>query len=262
MKPAKQAIILAASLFLAACNQSQPDAMTKSNQLTGKVNVNPTDNPYYGFKNADGAQQILFFYAGSKGWNENITSVNHYGFSASPIAKTIINNDLSYRLTLPDVTDASQLAPVGDLWQTDPFFSGSCTVSSAQFSDPKMRLSFGIFRMSITGQTIKRIDLGLKWEPNIGPSSRESISRGLIYADRAGTVTVLYDCTSSLNFRMASDTQLNLNAGWNVIEKRSLEYSEPSPTRPQYSYVTRSRPINSAGEDLWLIGETVWFDAP
>ena len=126
-----------------------------------------------------------------------------------------------------------------------------------------MNLGIGILRVLPGGALTRGIDVG--WLPDWRQRNNsliEVVAQGLVYADRAGSVSVQYDCVSGLGFRMKSDTRLSLQAGWNVLEKRSVEVGVPEPGGVANAYEFRSRPLPATERVLAYQSETVFLDAP
>jgi len=123
-----------------------------------------------------------------------------------------------------------------------------------------MHLGMGTLRVLSGGALGRDVEVGwpLTWRSS--DPIRDVVDQGLVYADRAGTVTVQYDCVSIYHFRMTSDTRLSLQAGWNVLVKHSVE-DGGSGNGAVYAYELRSRPLVASGEALRYTADTVLFDA-
>ncbi|GGO22385.1 hypothetical protein GCM10008949_09590 [Deinococcus humi] len=225
-------------------------------QMTGHVLVtfpNPPERPSDLL-----IGRTLTLEVGVRGWNENLGSTAFYGFGAQPVASTVIDTASRYALTLPDQVSASSLAPVTEFWTTTPFTSGTCSVQTQQYSDPAMNLGLGTLRVLAGGALTKTGNVGWPVD-SLSTPVRDEVTQALVYADRAGTVKVQYDCISEFDFRKKSDTQLTLQAGWNVLVKHSVESGGPGAV---YAYEVRSRPVAATGESLVYLGDAVYFDAP
>ncbi len=124
-----------------------------------------------------------------------------------------------------------------------------------------MNLGMGTLRV-LSGGALSR-DVEVSWPLTWRSTDpiRDVVEQGLVYADRAGTVKVQYDCVSFYHFRMTSDTRLSLQAGWNVLIRHSVE-DGGSGNGAVYAYESRSRPLVASGETLSYTRDTLLFDAP
>jgi hypothetical protein len=86
------------------------------------------------------------------------------------------------------------------------------------------------------------------------------ITQGLVRADRAGRVSVQHDCVSEFGLRVKSDTELTLQAGWNVLIKHSVE-GGTGETGAMNTYDFHARSATATGEVLGPPMDTVYFDA-
>ncbi|MGY2896155.1 hypothetical protein [Deinococcus sp. UYEF24] len=252
-------LLLLVLLVTSACDRSPvpmsstpapvPDAL-----MTGSVSMSPASDVLVG--------RTLTLNVGTRGWDENLGSTSYYGFAVPPVSSTVIGTDHTYTLTLPRQVSAVSLAPVTWFWSKDPFTQGTCSVQVEHYSDATMKLGMGTLRV-LTGGTLTR-DVEVSWPPDWQSTDpvRNVVDQGLVYADRAGSVTVQYDCVSSSHFRMKSDTQLSLQAGWNVLVKHSVEEGGTNEGDATYAYELRSRPLVTTGETLTYVADTVLFDAP
>jgi hypothetical protein len=253
------------ALVISACDQTPlpqvavPQPVTEK-RIAGTVSMTVASSPDASSDVLTG--RTLTLEVGTRGWNENLGSTALYGFDAKPVSSTIIDTTHAYSLTLPNQVSASALAPISSFWTTTPFSSGTCSVQSQQYSDLTMNIGLGTLRVLAGGNLTRKVDVGLPTDWRSRTPVADVVSQALVYADRAGNVSVAYDCTSEFNFRMKSDTKLSLQAGWNVLVKHSVESGGTGTTGTVYTYEVRSRPLSTIGEPLAYLGDTVYFDAP
>ncbi|QLG13273.1 hypothetical protein HLB42_20270 (plasmid) [Deinococcus sp. D7000] len=255
--------LLLVTLVLAACDrasipQEPALGLVPTQQMIGTVS-RVTDGAPDAVSNVL-VGRTLALEVGTRGWDENLGSTAYYGFGAQPVASTVIDAASRYTLTLPDLVPAASLAPVTGFWTTTPFKGGACSVQTQQYSDPAMRLGLGTLRVLAGGALTDTGNVGWPLVFRSTEPVRDYVMQGLVYADRAGTVNVRYDCVNEFGtFTMKSDTQLALRAGWNVLVRRTMLRGGLDG---MFAYETRSRPVAATGETLVYLGDALYLDIP
>ncbi len=244
--------LLPVALVLSACDRASTPRASGTvpvDRMTGTVSMSAAGP-------ADAASDLLTgrtltLDVGARGWDNGQGGLGytaHYGFDVSPVASTVIDAAYKYSISLPRQVPASSLTPATGIWTTDPFTAGTCAPAVKQFSDPAMNLGMATLRVLPGGPLTRQIDVGFPLEWRSRAPVADLVMQGLVYADRAGSVNVQYDCVSQFNFRKKSDTQLSLQAGWNVLILHSVERGGTEATGAFYAYEMRSRPLSATGE--------------
>ncbi|WP_156039545.1 hypothetical protein [Deinococcus marmoris] len=233
--------------------------------MTGTLAVDNTESP--GAASDVFVGRTLTLEVGIRGWNENLASTASFGFDTQPVSRTIVDAKHRYSLALPAQVPATFLAPVTGFWTTTSVINGICTGQIAQYSDPAMKLGMGTLRVRPSGSLVRTVDVALLTDWRSQVPIIDVVTQGLVYADRAGSVNVQYDCrveyapTEGFYFRTKSDTKLSLQAGWNVLVRHGVEDGNTDPKGGMYTYELRSRPVAATGEALAYQMDSVFFDA-